>query len=148
MEKLNEFLKSFGIDASAYTGARGPANQDDEKDFTPSVDVFDTTSAFFIHLSLAGAKKQDLDVSWDAENFQVIVSGIIHRPGDEEFLKTIAVDERDIGVFERKIKLGTKVDPVTVDADGIAARMEDGVLMIKVPKLQEEFVEIKKVDIE
>ena len=141
MEKLGQMLKNFGVDLG---NQRSP---EDDKDFSPAVDVFDTPQAYYIHLSLAGAKKQDLDVSWDAENFQVIVSGIIHRPGDEEFLKTLAVDEREIGLFERKIKLGTKTDPVSVDADTISAKMEDGVLMIKIPK-HEEFVEIKKVDIQ
>ena len=122
-------------------------NQQDDADFTPAIDVFNTPQAFYIHISLPGAKKEDLDVSWDAENYQVIVRGIIHRPGDEEFLKTIAVDERDVGLFERKIKLATKAEPVSVDGDGISARMEDGILMIKVPKI-EEFIEIKKVDID
>ena len=141
MEKLGQMLKNFGVDLGSQ---RSP---EDDKDFSPAVDVFDTPQAHYVHLSLAGAKKQDLGVSWDAENFQVIVSGIIHRPGDEEFLKTLAVDEREIGLFERKIKLGTKTDPVSIDADTISAKMEDGVLMIKVPK-HEEFIEIKKVDIQ
>lgn len=144
MNKLAQMLKdNLGFDPTSLA----KNHQQEDKGFSPAVDVFDTTRAYYIHLSLAGAKKQDLDVSWDAENFQIIVSGIIHRPGDEEFLKTIAIDERDIGLFERKIKLGTKADPVSVDADGISAKMEDGVLIISVPK-HEEFVEIRKVDID
>ena len=141
MEALGQFMKdNFGIDVGQPKEAEG------DRDFKPPADVFDTTNAYVIHVSLAGAKKQDLAVNWDPENSEMHVSGIIHRPGDEEFLKTLALDERDIGVFERKIKLGTKAEPAIVNADGISAKMEDGILMVHVPK-KEGFVEIKKVDI-
>ena len=53
-----------------------------------------------------------------------------------------------MGVFERKIKLGSKVNPAQVDAEGISAKMEEGVLMITIPKLDNDIVEVKKVDIE
>ena len=143
MEALAEFLRdNFGIDAGSSKRA-----EDKDKDFKPVADVFDTTNAYVIHVSLAGAKKEDLGVHYDPENSEVNIAGVIHRAGDEEFLKTLALDEREIGVFERKIKLGTKAQPATVNADGISAKMEDGVLMIRVPK-SEEFVEIKKVDIQ
>ena len=51
-------------------------------------------------------------------------------------------------MFERKIKLGSKVNPAQVDAEGISAKMEEGVLMITIPKLDNDIVEVKKVDIE
>ena len=145
MEGLSQALKdNFDID---LTGGERAAAAASNKDFKPPVDVFDTPEAFVVHVSLAGAKKQDLGVSWDPEKSELSVAGVIHRPGDEDFLKTLAMDERDIGAFERKIKLGSKAHPVSVDADGITAKMEDGVLMVKVPKV-EEFVEVKKVDIQ
>ena len=143
MDGLSQIFKdNFDIDVT-----NGGAAAAADKDFNPPVDVFDTPEAFVVHVSLAGAKKEDLGVSWDPEKSELNVAGVIHRPGDEEFLKTLAMDERDIGAFERKIKLGSKAHPVTVDADGISAKMEDGVLMVRVPKV-EEFVEIKKVDIQ
>lgn len=122
-------------------------NKAADKDFAPPVDVFDTPDAFVVHVSLAGAKKEDCGVSWDTEKSELTVAGVIHRPGDEEFIKSLAMDERKVGAFERKIKLGSLAKPANVDSDTITAKMEDGVLMIKVPK-HEEFVEIKKVDIE
>lgn len=141
METLGEFMRdNFGFDAVVPKST-------EEKDFKPPVDVFDTSDAYVIHVSLAGAQKEHCGVSWDRENSEVSVSGVIHRPGDEALLKTLALDERNIGVFERKIKLGSKSQPAAVNADGITAKMEDGVLMIRVPKA-DEFVEIKKVDIQ
>jgi HSP20 family protein len=97
---------------------------------------------------LPGAKKEDVGVNWDAEKSELSVAGVIYRPGDEELLKTLAMDERKVGPFERKIRLGTRANPAHVDADGITAKLEDGVLRVEVRKEDEGFVEIKKVDIE
>lgn len=117
-------------------------------DHTPSADVFDTPTSYVIHISLPGAKKEDVGVNWDAEKSELSVAGVIYRHGDEEFLKTLAVDERMVGPFERKIRLGTRASPANVDADGITAKLEDGVLRVVVGKMEEGFVEIRKVDIE
>lgn len=120
------------------------------EDFRPDVDVFDTAEAFVVHVSLAGAKKEDVGVSWNAEKSELVITGVVHRagPSEEEFVKTIAIDERKVGPFERKVRLGSRANPAQVDVDGIAARMEDGVLTVDVPKLDAGYVEIKKVDIE
>ena len=120
----------------------------DSKDFTPPSDVFDTENAYIIHISLPGAKKEDVGVNWNADKSELSVAGVIYRPGDEEFLKTLALDERQVGVFERKVRLGSRARPAMVDVDDISARMEDGILIITVPKTDAEYVEIKKVDIE
>lgn len=72
----------------------------------------------------------------------------MYRPGEEELLKTLALDERKVGAFDRKVRLGSRANPAQVDVDGITARLEDGVLRVEVPKLDAGYVEIKKVDIE
>lgn len=124
------------------------ANSKENEDFKPEVDVFDTADSFVVHVSLPGAKKEDLGVNWDAEKSELNIAGVIYRPGDEELLKTLALDERKIGAFERKIRLGSRANPAQVDVDSIVARLEDGILRIEVPKQDAEYVEIKKVDIE
>jgi HSP20 family protein len=125
-------------------------NKEEESDstFKPEADVFDTESAYVVHLSVPGAKKEDIAVTWDAEKSEVAVSGIVHRPGDEEFLKTLAMDERKVGVFERKVRLGSLANPAQVDVDGINAKLEDGILRVEIPKLDKDYVEVKMVDIE
>lgn len=137
----------------AFT-AQHPSNTDndttkkDNEDFTPEADIFDTPSAYIIHISLPGAKKEDVGVNWDAEKSELSVAGVIYRPGDEELLKTLAMNERKVGPFERKIRLGSRANPAHVDAESITAKLEDGVLRVEVRKEDEGFVEIKKVDIE
>ena len=153
MSKLADFISQFvpedvlsnlaPKDATTSKDAAGT----NSKDFTPPADIFDTPDAYVVHISLPGAKKEDVGVNWDADKSELNVAGVIYRPGDEEFLKTLALDERKVGVFERKVKLGSKANPANVDSDGIAAKMEDGVLLVRIPKT-EEFVDVKKVDIE
>ncbi len=117
------------------------------EDFKPEVDVFDTTDSYVVHISLPGAKKEDVGVNWDAEKSELSIAGVVYRPGDEELLKTLALDERKVGVFDRKVRLGSRANPAQVDVDGISAKLEDGVLRVDVPKQDAEYVEIKKVDI-
>ncbi|KAL5114341.1 hypothetical protein ACEQ8H_007778 [Pleosporales sp. CAS-2024a] len=133
----NQFVET---DANATTKDNG--------DVVPDADVFDTESAYVVHISLPGAKKEDVGVNWNAEKSELSVAGVIYRPGDEEFLRTLAMDERKVGPFERKLRLGTRASPAHIDADGITAKLEDGILRVEVPKLDSGYVEIKKVDIE
>jgi HSP20 family protein len=132
------------IDTQNNTDATAKGNED----IKPDADVFDTESAYVVHISLPGAKKEDVGVNWDAEKSELSVAGVIYRPGDEEFLKTLAMTERKVGPFERKLRLGTRASPAHIDADGITAKLEDGILRVEVPKLDTGYVEIKKVDIE
>lgn len=156
MSKLADFISQFvpedvlsNITPGDFTASasKEAANTNGNKDFTPPADIFDTPDAYVVHISLPGAKKEDVGVNWDADKSELNVAGVIYRPGDEEFLKTLALDERNVGAFERKVKLGSKASPANVDSDGIGAKMEDGVLLVTIPKT-EEFVDVKKVDIE
>jgi len=121
---------------------------EDTQDLVPDADIFDTEFAYVVHISLPGAKKEDVGVDWDAEKSELSVAGVIYRPGDEEFLKTLAMNERKVGPFERKLRLGTRASPAHIDADSITAKLEDGILRVEVPKLDTGYVEIRKVDIE
>ncbi|KAL8630581.1 hypothetical protein Q9189_003671 [Teloschistes chrysophthalmus] len=146
MNKIAEFFAShFNTDNGNNTNA---SKTGASKDFSPPADVFDTEENYIIHLSLPGAKKEDVGVNWDADKSELSVAGVIYRPGDEEFLKTLALDERQVGVFERKVRLGSRASPAMVDEDGMGAKMEDGVLIVTIPKRDAGYVEVKKVDIE
>merc|ERR1711963_212536 len=118
------------------------------EDFKPEADVFDTEDSYVIHINLPGAKKEDVGVNWDAEKSELNVAGVIYRPGGEELLQTLALDERKVGAFERKLRLGSRANPAQVDVDAISAKLEDGILRVEVPKMDSGYVEIKKVDIE
>lgn len=133
---------------STQLGAQSGSDSDNSKDFHPPVDVFNSESSFHVHVSLPGAKKEDVGVNYDADKSELSIAGVIHRPGDEEFLKTLDMGERKVGVFDRKVRLGTERHPAEVDADAITAKLEDGVLRVEIPKVEKDYVEVKKVDIE
>ena len=128
--------------------ASGAAAEAPHKDHVPEADVFDTESAFIVHVSLPGAKKEDVGVNWDAEKSELSVAGVTYRPGDEDMLKTLALNDRKVGPFERRIRLGTRASPAMIEVDGITARLEEGILKVEIPKLDRDYVDIKKVDIE
>ncbi|KAL8745291.1 MAG: hypothetical protein Q9184_007895 [Pyrenodesmia sp. 2 TL-2023] len=147
MNQIVEFFASHfntGDNSKNESAAKDGAS----KDFSPPADVFDTEDNYIIHISLPGAKKEDVGVNWDADKSELSVAGVIYRPGDEDFLKTLALDERQVGVFERKVRLGSRASPAAVDDDGMSAKMEDGVLIVTIPKRDSGYVEVKKVDIE
>ncbi|RAL16205.1 HSP20-like chaperone, partial [Aspergillus homomorphus CBS 101889] len=115
--------------------------------YQPDVDVFDTPEAFVIHVPLPGAKKEDIEVNWDPKAVELGITGTIGRPCSEELLKTIALDERRVGAFERKVRLGSPGSAPKVDGEAISAKLEDGVLVVEVPKTEPDNVEVKKVEV-
>lgn len=130
-------------DATAHT------ENDAENSFTPPIDIFSTPSAYVLHVALPGAKKEDVGVNWDAEKGVLNLAGVVYRQGDEEFLKTLSQSERKVGVFERTVKLPPgNEEKEEVDGDAITAKLEDGILVVTVPKLEKEWMEVKRVDIE
>ncbi|KAI7225725.1 hypothetical protein KC343_g5728 [Hortaea werneckii] len=124
------------------------STEKENEELKPEADVFDTPEAFVVHVSLPGAKKEDIGVNWDQEKSELSIGGVIYRPGGEELLQTLALDERKVGAFERKLRLGSRANPAQVDVDAITAKLEDGILRVEVPKMDSGYVEVKKVDIE
>merc|ERR1712137_882064 len=116
------------------SNATNTTKANESEDHIPDADIFDTESAYVVHVSLPGAKKEDVGVNWNAEKSELSIAGVIYRPGDEGFLKTLALNERKVGPFERKVRLGTRANPAAIDADGISAKLEDGILRVEVPK--------------
>jgi len=140
---LNNLGERIGVDlSSAAEGLGFKAPRANDTDFEPRADIFDTASQYTIHLSLPGAKKSDVGVEWDGEHSVLRLAGVVHRPGvDEEMMTRLVVDgrKRETGVFEKNIRLGTQTEPADVDVQGITAKMVDGVLVVRVPKVEKTF---------
>lgn len=127
---------SLGLDlGTKFTATK----HNQETDFEPRTDIFENKDQYTIHVSLPGAKKSDVAVDYDGEHSTIRITGIVHRPEvNEQSLAELVVDgrKRETGVFEKAIRLGTKKEPASVDVSGISARMIDGVLIVKVPKVE------------
>lgn len=148
-QQYRHFFEQAAGQQSGETTRDGEVDED-ENTFTPPVDIFNTESHFVLHVALPGAKKEDVGINWDTEKGVLNIAGVIYRQGDEEFLKTLTKSERKVGVFERAIKLppSGETEKDEIDADGITAKLEDGILVVRVPKLEKEWMDVKKVDIE
>ncbi|WYZ34680.1 hypothetical protein EsH8_I_000956 [Colletotrichum jinshuiense] len=148
-QNIRDWAARFG-GLNTGAGARGGADfANDDSAFTPPVDVFVTEKSYILHFALPGAKKEDIGVDWDSDKSELRVAGVVYRPGDEDFLATMASSERRIGMFTRSVPLppaGSAREEI--DALSITAKMEDGILIVTVPKLEKEWTEIHKVDIE
>lgn len=156
---LAQAFRTYAEQAGAGAGAGAeaqrsgetsvPEDTGNEKNFSPPIDVFSTEKQYILHVSLPGAKKEDVGVNWDEEKGVLNIAGVVYRHGDEEFLKTLATSERKVGVFERTVKLppGGNEEKEEIDADGISAKLEDGVLVVTIPKVEKEWTEVKRVDI-
>lgn len=91
------------------------------------VDVVDEKDAYVIYATLPGLKAEDLDIEI-IEN-TVDISGEFKQEDEEvNFLRK----ERPLGSFRRYLKFGTKL--VAENAD---AKLENGVLTLRVPKVAE-----------
>jgi HSP20 family protein len=110
----------------AYAWRGGAGSDANNNDHAPPADVFDTEDSYVIHISLAGVKKEDVGINWNADKSELSVAGVIYRPGDEEFLKTLALDERTVGAFEKKVRIGNERHAAKVDEEAITAKLEDG----------------------
>ncbi|RVX68199.1 hypothetical protein B0A52_08707 [Exophiala mesophila] len=139
-------IEGLGLEVDRFKAGRTGT----DVDFEPRTDIFESPAAYIIHLSLPGAKKSDVGVDWDGEHSVLRIGGVVHRPGvDEELMRQLTVDgrKRETGVFEKNIRLGTKKDPASIDVASISAKMSDGVLIVRVPKIEKHF-EKKEVPVD
>jgi len=138
----------------SYAEQFAAPNGSDADSFVPPVDIFLTPGTYTLHVALPGAKREDVGVNWNPDKGELSIAGVVYRPGNEEFIKSLHKAERRIGMFERKVKLPPAGDAEDqdkadeIDADNITAKLEDGVLVVTVPKVEKEWTDVKKVDIE
>ncbi|KKY27963.1 putative hsp20 alpha crystallin family protein [Phaeomoniella chlamydospora] len=142
---LNTAAANFGFDLNrAFAGGRG------DTDFIPPHDLFDLPTEYLLHVSLAGAKKSDLGLDFDAENNTLRIGGVAYRPDiDEQTTAALTHNGRrgQVGAFETKISLPVPED-ITIEADKISAKLRDGVLVIHVPKVQKQKDEKRSIRID
>lgn len=97
--------------------------------WAPRTDLIETDDAYRIHLDVPGVSKDALTINY--KDNQLTVSGERASNRTDENEEYVRV-ERAFGHFYRSFAL-----PRTVDAEGISADYENGVLTIRVPKTEE-----------
>lgn len=95
----------------------------------PSVNLYETETAFQICVDLAGMDQKEIDVQVEGDN--VLIRGRRQSPMPPDGSRAIAVHlmEVDHGTFCRTVEI-----PSNVHAAGISATYKEGMLWVTLPK--------------
>jgi HSP20 family protein len=95
--------------------------------YAPEVDVRSNAERVLFSFDIPGVKKEDLDITLE--------NGVLTVKGSRKFEPTGSKEQlllgRSYGTFTRSFSL-----PEHLDEEKLAARLDNGVLSIEIPKLQ------------
>jgi len=92
--------------------------------WSPPLTAWENERELVLHVDLPGVKRQDLELSLDAD----VLSVRAKRPTEPDGAR-MRWNERPLGFFERRVVL-----PSRVDGSEPSARLEDGVLEVRLAK--------------
>jgi len=110
-------------DLNQRTARKAPA------EWTPAVDIIEEKDQFLLHADVPGVMPQDVEISMD--DGVLTVSGIRNAEVHGENTD-VRRAERLTGRFSRRFTL-----PEATDADGVTAKISNGILEVVIPKLPE-----------
>lgn len=105
----------------------------------PAIDVAETDSGYLIQAEIPGVKKEDLNVS--VQDGVLTINAESKYEDEEKKGGRVVRQERRYGKFVRSMRLGKDVD-----SSNVKAEYKDGILELKLPKLEE--VKPKKIAID
>ena len=111
-----------------FLGRNPAAEASDGVDWTPGVDVAETDKEFVIRAELPGVKRNDVEVTLDGN---VLTIKGERRYEKEDTTEKLHRKESFHGSFARSLML-----PDNTEAGKIRAEARDGVLTVRVPKVQ------------
>ncbi len=95
--------------------------------FTPLVDIFETDKEIMLLADMPGVKAQDLTI--DLQENILTLSGGVHAPEGQEEVDVIR--EYRTGKYYRQFNLSEVIDQAKIGAE-----LKDGVLRLKLPKVE------------
>ncbi|HEX4307994.1 MAG TPA: Hsp20/alpha crystallin family protein [Solirubrobacterales bacterium] len=105
-------------------GVFGNSVQNGHTMFVPRFDIEETEEAWIVEAELPGVKRKDVDV--EVRDGELLISGEIK---ERERVGVVRHRTRRTGKFEIRVAL-----PDDVDADRVDARLENGVMVVEIPK--------------
>jgi HSP20 family protein len=100
-------------------------------------DLYETDEALVLEMAVPGVQTEDLDLS--IEGRQLSIRASVPEPQEEGRRYWLqGIPRGDVG---RTVRL-----PAGIDADSVEARVHDGLLVLRMPKVQE--AKVKKIAIE
>jgi HSP20 family protein len=113
---LDQTFGSFGL----------PGLMTEAVGWSPPVDIEEQDDAYVIEAELPGVQKDDVNI--ELQSNELMVTGEIKERERQGILRKRT---RRIGRFEYRVRL-----PEQVDSDNVEAKLNDGVLTVRVPKVQ------------
>ncbi|ODV62444.1 Hsp20/alpha crystallin family protein [Ascoidea rubescens DSM 1968] len=110
----------------------------------PPIDLLDRPEVYELHVSLAGAEKDQIHIDFDSDDNEIKIYGEIetHKEVEKENYK---FQERRTGSFTRTVSL--PIDE-KLDEDKITSSYKNGVLTVFLPKLgKKEKKSVRKLEI-
>ncbi len=125
MDVQSEINRAFDV----YFGTRSRPGAVAERTWAPALDVYETKDDLVVSVELPGVKEKDVHLSIVGD--VLVLHGQRAPEGEirEEHYHRI---ERWSGNFERQVQL-----PIPVQPDKVRATYHDGVLDIRLPKVEE-----------
>jgi len=134
-ERLDPFRELMDIHSEMsrlfdmYFGPRTRPGALAERAWAPPVDVYETRDDLVVTAELPGVKEKDVHLS--------IMGDVLTLKGERPAVGEVKEEnyhriERWSGPFERQIQL-----PIPVQADRVRATYRDGILEIRLPKVEE-----------
>lgn len=135
------FHNFFGrADAQHLASSKSKLADDENTEnifFFPDIDVIEDDNELLLTAELPGLNKDDVDINFNDGTLTIRGEKRVER--DEENQDTHIV-ERRFGKFIRSYTL-----PRAIDADAITADMKDGVLMVTVPKIEDNVTKAHRI---
>jgi HSP20 family protein len=122
--EMNRVFSSF-FDSPA-PGAANTAGPSGPRRWYPAMDLVEGDEHFVLRVDLPGMSEDDVKI--EVQNDTLVVSGErkeTHEQKREGFYRL----ERSMGAFARSLSL-----PEGIDADGVSASFDRGVLEVRIPK--------------
>ena len=135
----NEDMFSSLVDDMFHFHGFSPFREIPNPSFSPALDFVDKEKEYNARIELPGIEENKIDVEIDDEI--IIIKGEKKSETEEE-KDDMYICERCFGSFRREIKL-----PKDCNKDKIEATYKNGILNLKIPKLEIKEKEKKKIDI-
>jgi HSP20 family protein len=110
-----------------FSGLGSPALLAEAAAWIPPVDIEEEDDAYVLEVELPGVKRDDVHI--ELVGNELTISGELK---ERERTGIVRRRTRRVGRFDYRVML-----PSQVNADGIQARMKEGVLTVRVPKVEQ-----------
>ena len=122
-DRWNRFFNEEWFDESTKNGLVPSA-------WRPMTDIYETKESYVFKVELPGFKKEDIKVEFSGETLTLRGE---RKQEEETKNENCHRLERSYGLFERSFTI-----PKNVDSKKIDAALKDGVLVLTIPKREEE----------